>query len=131
MRIEERRTEAPGKTTDQLLGEIRDYCRDTKTAESTFGRVVVNDGKLVPRLRDGARITTGTLDKVRAFLSEHRSGIPTEDICSGRQNKQRRQDRRAGRYPSRRIPVFRQSAEIPAVRLHLQREDRRRQPDFA
>ena len=60
-------------TADQILGEIRDYCRTTQTAESTFGRLVVNDGKLVSRLRDGARITTGTLDKVRAYLSEHRS----------------------------------------------------------
>src|SRR5579864_2733863 len=61
------------KTSDQILGEIRDYCRATQTAESTFGRLVVNDGKLVSRLRDGARITTGTLDKVRAYLSEHRA----------------------------------------------------------
>src|ERR1700722_13459896 len=59
-------------TSDQILGEIREYCRATKTAESTFGRLVVNDGKLVSRLRDGARITTGTLDKVRAYLSAHR-----------------------------------------------------------
>src|SRR6185312_12861974 len=59
-------------TAEQILGEIRDYCRETRTAESTFGRLVVNDGKLVSRLRDGAKITTGTLDKVRAYLSEHR-----------------------------------------------------------
>src|SRR3984885_13202583 len=63
-------------TSDQILGEIRDYCRATRTAESTFGRLVVNDGKLVSRLRDGARITTGTLDKVRAYLSEHRAMQP-------------------------------------------------------
>jgi SAM-dependent methyltransferase len=69
MRIEESRRR-PANTTDQILGEIRDYCRKTQTAESTFGRLVVNDGKLVSRLRDGARITTGTLDKVRAYLSE-------------------------------------------------------------
>src|SRR3954465_6478427 len=56
---------------EQILGEIRDYCRQTQTAESTFGRLVVNDGKLVSRLRDGARITTGTLDKVRAYLAAH------------------------------------------------------------
>src|SRR5437660_7202359 len=61
-----------GATAEQILGEIRDYCRETRTAESTFGRLVVNDGKLVSRLRDGAKITTGTLDKVRAYLSEHR-----------------------------------------------------------
>ena len=66
-----------GATAEQILGEIRDYCRTTRTAESTFGRLVVNDGKLVSRLRDGARITTGTLDKVRAFLSEHRTAAPT------------------------------------------------------
>src|SRR5579872_2980093 len=62
-------------TSDQILSEIRDYCRATQTAESTFGRLVVNDGKLVSRLRDGARITTGTLDKVRNYLSEHRGAI--------------------------------------------------------
>lgn len=56
-----------GPTAEQILGEIRDYCRQTRTAESTFGRLVVNDGKLVSRLRDGARITTGTLDKVQAL----------------------------------------------------------------
>src|SRR6202142_659426 len=74
MRIAERQTQT--RTSDQILGEIRDYCRATKTAESTFGRLVVNDGKLVSRLRDGARITTGTLDKVRAYLSEHRAMQP-------------------------------------------------------
>src|SRR5438477_2617543 len=70
MRIEERQSEGAAGTSDQILGEIRDYCRKTHTAESTFGRIVVNDGKLVSRLRDGAKITTGTLDKVRAYLSE-------------------------------------------------------------
>src|SRR5215471_5645313 len=61
-----------GATSEQILSEIRDYCRATQTAESTFGRLAVNDGKLVSRLRDGAKITTGTLDKVRAYLTEHR-----------------------------------------------------------
>src|SRR5476651_1828933 len=64
------------RTADQILGEIREYCRATQTAESTFGRLVVNDGKLVSRLRDGAKITTGTLDKVRAYLSEHHQASP-------------------------------------------------------
>src|SRR6185437_6033495 len=63
---------ALGGTSEEILGEIREFCRATHTAESTFGRLVVNDGKLVSRLRDGAKITTGTLDKVRAYLSEHR-----------------------------------------------------------
>ena len=82
MRIEEnqgqsRDQRAPsGATAEQILGEIRDYCRATQTAESTFGRLVVNDGKLVSRLRDGAKITTGTLDKVRAYLTEHSTVSP-------------------------------------------------------
>ena len=75
MRIEEH--PAAAKTADQVLSEIRDYCRATQTAESTFGRLVVNDGKLVSRLRDGAKITTGTLDKVRAYLTEHRTAPPS------------------------------------------------------
>src|SRR6201991_1183078 len=66
----------PTATAEQILGEIREFCRATQTAESTFGRLVVNDGKLVSRLRDGARITTGTLDKVRVDLSEHREPPP-------------------------------------------------------
>src|SRR3954452_23965202 len=73
MRIEERQ---PTATAEQILGEIREFCRATQTAESTFGRLVVNDGKLVSRLRDGAKITTGTLDKVRAYLTSHRPDAP-------------------------------------------------------
>src|SRR5216683_654564 len=77
MRIEERQNGTGATTSNQILGEIRDYCRATQTAESTFGRLVVNDGKLVSRLRDGAKITTGTLDKVRAYLTEHRTASPS------------------------------------------------------
>jgi hypothetical protein len=77
MRIEESQGQSVAATAEQILGEIRDYCRQTRTAESTFGRLVVNDGKLVSRLRDGARITTGTLDKVRAYLSGHRAASPS------------------------------------------------------
>src|SRR5882762_11838873 len=77
MRTEERQNGTGATTSDQILGEIREYCRETQTAESTFGRLVVNDGKLVSRLRDGAKITTGTLDKVRAYLTEHRTASPS------------------------------------------------------
>jgi hypothetical protein len=72
MRLEAHQERPVGGTSEEILGEIREFCRATQTAESTFGRLVVNDGKLVSRLRDGAKITTGTLDKVRAYLSEHR-----------------------------------------------------------
>src|SRR5260370_29599828 len=84
VRIEERQNGTGAATADQILGEIRDYCRATQTAESTFGRLVVNDGKLVSRLRDGARITTGTLDKVRAYMSEHRPAQETRQSAPSR-----------------------------------------------
>ncbi len=54
-----------------LLGEITDYCRKAGLAESTFGKLAVNDGKFVSRLRDGGRITTHTLERIRAFITDH------------------------------------------------------------
>src|SRR5437867_13123618 len=42
-------------------------------AESTFGRRAVNDGKLVGRLRIGGRVTMETVERVRTFMSEHRT----------------------------------------------------------
>src|SRR5215475_12714155 len=57
----------------QLLQEISDYCRQTGLAESTFGRRAVNDGKLANRLRNGGRITTETLDRIRAFMASNRT----------------------------------------------------------
>src|ERR1700755_2024105 len=77
MRIEEHQGRTLGGTSEEILGEIRECCRATQTAESTSGRLVVNDGKLVSRLRDGARITTGTLDKVRAYLAEYGAVPPS------------------------------------------------------
>src|ERR1700742_3659915 len=71
MRIEEHQGRTLGGTSEEVLGGIREFCRLTQTPEPPFGRLVVNDGKLLSRLRDGAKITTGTLDKVRAYLSEH------------------------------------------------------------
>src|SRR5689334_2616218 len=58
----------------ELLQEISDYCRQTGLAESTFGRRAVNDGKLASRLRHGGRITTETLDRIRAFMANNRNG---------------------------------------------------------
>ena len=55
-------------SAQQILQEISDYCRHSGLAESTFGRRAVNDGKLAARLRNGGRITTETLDRIRAFM---------------------------------------------------------------
>ena len=56
----------------ELLQEIVEFCRRTGLAESTFGRRAVNDGKLANRLRNGGRITTETLDRIRAFMDANR-----------------------------------------------------------
>src|SRR2546425_3459874 len=54
-----------------LLGSISDFCRRTGMAESPFGRRGVNDGKFVARLRDGARVTPETLQRVNQFITKH------------------------------------------------------------
>jgi hypothetical protein len=61
-----------------LLDSIADFCRSSGIAESTFGRRAVNDGKFVARLRDGARITPETLDRVTNFLEKHGASAPAE-----------------------------------------------------
>jgi SAM-dependent methyltransferase len=69
--------------TEQLLEEISTFCRRAGMAESTFGRRVVNDGKLVQRLRHGGRITTDTLDRIRSFLSVHpNGGTPASQVLT-------------------------------------------------
>ena len=65
------------ETDGALLDCIAEFCRNNAMAESTFGRRAVNDGKFVARLRDGARITPETLDRVSAFMSRHGVAAPT------------------------------------------------------
>src|SRR5712672_2521130 len=67
------RWQALPMNAQELLQEISDYCRHTGLAESTFGRRAVNDGKLTARLRNGGRITTDTLDRIRSFMADNRA----------------------------------------------------------
>jgi len=55
----------------ELLQDIQAFVRATGIAETTFGRLAANDGKLVARLRDGKGITTRTVEKIRAYLCAH------------------------------------------------------------
>ena len=59
-----------------LLDSISAFCRQNGIAESTFGRRAVNDGKFVARLRDGARITPETLERVSAYMTRHGAAAP-------------------------------------------------------
>src|SRR5580765_8588374 len=68
--------EAVAVVAGTLLDSIASFCRDNGIAESTFGRRAVNDGKFVARLRDGARITPETLERVSGFLERHGGSAP-------------------------------------------------------
>ncbi len=55
---------------DSLIGEIESYCNRQQISKSTFGLRVVNDGKLVNRLRDGKGITLRTINRIQDFLAQ-------------------------------------------------------------
>jgi hypothetical protein len=63
--------------SEALLQEIAGYCRRVGMAESTFGRLAVNDGKLVSRLRFGGRVRGKTVERVRAFMSRQKEADGT------------------------------------------------------
>ena len=52
----------------QLLAEIEEFLLSRRMAQTTFGRLAVNDGKFVARLQNGANVTVATLEKVRNFI---------------------------------------------------------------
>ncbi len=64
----------------EILDEISRYCRSAGVAESTFGRLAVNDGKLVGRIRDGGRISVDTWNRIRAFMADN----PPDDVSRQR-----------------------------------------------
>lgn len=53
-----------------LLEQVRDACAMLGIAPTTFGRLAVNDGKLVPRLEQGGRVTRATIERVHRFIEE-------------------------------------------------------------
>lgn len=55
-------------TTDAIVARIEQYCAKHSMAPSTFGRIAVNDGKLVTRLKQGKSITLDTLQKIEQAL---------------------------------------------------------------
>jgi hypothetical protein len=67
-------------TVDRLLFLIREYCIATGIAETTFGRIAVNDGKLVGRLQHGGSITLKTLIRVEAELARRPADTGTTTL---------------------------------------------------
>ena len=68
-----------------LIAEIEQYCRARTIAESTFGRMAVNDGKFVGRLRLGKGVTTRTLRRVRDFMAGDGAAPEPADATGARQ----------------------------------------------
>lgn len=57
-------------TQTDLLAEIEAFLASRKMAETTFGRLAVNDGKFVGRLRRGANMTLATINRAHAFVRQ-------------------------------------------------------------
>lgn len=51
-----------------VIERIEAYCSAKKLPETTFGRLAVNDGKLLKRLRKGGTITLETLKSIDAAI---------------------------------------------------------------
>ena len=71
---------------DKLLREITVFCERHGIAESTLGRLAVNDGKFVQRAGGGAAIGEGTIDRIHQFMQEVNSG---QRIVRGRSRRKR------------------------------------------
>lgn len=54
-----------------LLAEIRAYCRDAGLEPSVLGRRAVQDSKFVARLEAGGQCLPSTMAKVRRYMAEH------------------------------------------------------------
>jgi predicted transcriptional regulator len=61
-----------------LLAEIDAFLAPRRMAPSTFGRLAVNDGKFVRRLRAGADFRTQTMARVRAFIRQYKAAEAIE-----------------------------------------------------
>ena len=54
-----------------LLDEIDTFVRINQLSESAFGRLAVNDWKLLRQLRAGRRMWPDTEDRVRGFMASY------------------------------------------------------------
>jgi hypothetical protein len=70
----------------RLLDDIVGFCKQAGIAESTLGRLAVNDGKLVQRARDGATIGKSTITRVYEFMEDVNTG---KRVVKGRAKRKR------------------------------------------
>ena len=62
-----------------LLSDIESFLakQGSGMSETTFGRLAVNDGKLIGRLRKKCNMTVATLERVRAFMEGTPEPLPS------------------------------------------------------
>jgi hypothetical protein len=60
-------------TKDRLIADVHKFVSETGISEGRFGRLTVNDAKLIARLRAGKDVTTANLDKIYAFMDAERA----------------------------------------------------------
>jgi hypothetical protein len=56
-----------------LLAEIAAFIGERRITETTFGRLAVNDGKFVARLRSTGNMTTGLIEKAHEFIGAEKA----------------------------------------------------------
>ena len=61
-----------------LLDEIDTFVRINQLSESAFGRLAVNDWKLLRQLRAGRRMWPDTEDRVRGFMASYQPKASSE-----------------------------------------------------
>lgn len=58
-----------------MLIEITAYCRRTGMKETSFGRKVIQDPRLVGDLRLGRQLRPRTADRIRQFMLDNPEGF--------------------------------------------------------
>ena len=54
-----------------LIDDIAAYCDARGIAESTFGRLCLNNNHLVPRMRKGKTITVASYKRIRQYMADN------------------------------------------------------------
>lgn len=72
--------------TQMLVWSIESFCDKYGIASSTFGRLAVNDGKFVSRIKKGSWIEPSTAERVHAFMQKANAG---EIVLRGRPRRKK------------------------------------------
>jgi hypothetical protein len=66
-----------------LIAQIEAFIAERGIAPTTFGRLAVNDGKFVARIKAGGDLTSRTADRVRAFMQAPKPAPKSAAVPAG------------------------------------------------